>query len=82
MPDAALLKEMLRQAHAGGFGAQAESYTAAFTVAAKENKPLPCPYCYCQGTDATLEHLPSKNGFGAVICGRCKGRFAYMEDGH
>lgn len=79
--DTALLKDMLRQVNAGGFGAQTEIYAAAFNAAELANKPLPCPYCFCQGTDATLEHLPAKGNFGAVLCGRCRGRFAFMEAG-
>lgn len=74
----ALLKEMLRQVGLS-FKDKSDAYAAAFNDAAKASKPTPCCYCFCQGQEGTLENLPWKGAFGAVICGRCKSRFAFMD---
>lgn len=81
MPDPALLKELLRRLQSG-FRNLTEPYRAAIDAAAAAGKPLPCCNCFCAGMEAPLEQLPVKGGFGAVTCGRCKARFAYMSAEH
>jgi hypothetical protein len=66
---------MLRQVEAA-FPLQMDAYAAAFNAATEK----PCPTASAKGSDSKLETLRSRNGFGAVICGRCRGRFAFTEE--